>query len=363
MLQDSPDAPEADSEPPTGSLLAEGSAMIMRLADDLATADQVDQVTCLWDHRLPPPRPIKNCQWLPVDSSQHHHESVKEQAADADWTIVVAPEFDGHLGRIAGAAVQAGGTLLGPGIPWIHRGTNKEHFSLLSQNAGIPCPTGLNIPAGSASPFCLEVFKRLQPGETFIIKPNDGAGCEGVRRYTLTDFISFFQTLSGGNDTVTRPTRIETFTPGLPASIAMLLGPTGALPLRWCAQSIEWSDSVAEAPTYNGGMLTDVVGQDKNLQQRSESLALKVAALMKDENGYVGLDLVLGKATDGSEDVVIELNPRLTTSYVGLSHATSQNLAEAMLQHAQGKRVSLKWDNLPVTFAADGEILPSAMPE
>ena len=103
-------------------------------------------------------------------------------------------------------------------------------------------------------------------------------------------------------------------------------------------------------------MLPDVVGQEKNFQERCESLALKVAALMNEEIGYVGLDLILGKATDGSEDVVIELNPRLTTSYVGLSQATSQNLAEAMLQHAQGERVSLDWDNLPITFSAAGEI-------
>ena len=343
----------ASESAPDGPLLSEGLAMISRLAEDLATADQVDQVTCLWDQRLPPPPTIENCQWLPVDSSQHHDQAVREQAADADWTIVIAPEFDGHLGRIAGDAIKAGGRLLGPGIGWIHRGTNKEHFGLLLQQAEIRCPQGLTIPAGSTPKSCVEVFERLKSNEPLVLKPNDGAGCDGIQKYTKSDFVSFFQVISGGNETVPRTTRIETFIPGLPASIAMLLGPTGALPLRWCAQSIEWSDAAAATPTYNGGMLPE-----KNFQARCESLALKVAALMSDEIGYVGLDLVLGKAIDGSEDAIIELNPRLTTSYVGLSQATSHNLAEAMLQHAQGERVSLNWDNLPVIFSADGEILP-----
>lgn len=347
---------EASGTAPAGSLLSEGRAMISRLAADLATANSVHQVACLWDQRLEPPPSLENCEWLPVASSHDHDEAVKEQAAGADWTIVIAPEFGGHLERIAKLAAQAGGKLLGPNIAWIHRGTNKEHFALLMAKAMIPGPAGLTIPAGATPLHCSQVFKNLPANETLIFKPNDGAGCEGVQRYTMTDFVSFFQTISNGNETVAAETRIEQFVPGLPASIAMLLGPTGALPLRWCAQSIEWNDAATANPTYKGGILNDSP-ESTNFQARCESLALKVAALMKEEIGYVGLDLVLGEATDGSQDVVIELNPRLTTSYVGLSRATSQNLAEAMLQHAQGERVSLKWDNLPVIFDATGEIL------
>ena len=61
--------------------------------------------------------------------------------------------------------------------------------------------------------------------------------------------------------------------------------------------------------------------------------------------GYVGVDLVLGREPDGSEDVVIEINPRLTTSYVGLRAAARTNLAEAMWQVAQGET---QRSNLPI---------------
>jgi predicted ATP-grasp superfamily ATP-dependent carboligase len=47
--------------------------------------------------------------------------------------------------------------------------------------------------------------------------------------------------------------------------------------------------------------------------------------------GYLGVDLVLGDDPSGADDRVIEINPRLTTSYVGLRAAALCNLAEAML--------------------------------
>jgi predicted ATP-grasp superfamily ATP-dependent carboligase len=47
--------------------------------------------------------------------------------------------------------------------------------------------------------------------------------------------------------------------------------------------------------------------------------------------GYVGVDLILGKGEDGALDQVIEINPRVTTSYVGLRALAKTNLAKAMM--------------------------------
>jgi len=66
--------------------------------------------------------------------------------------------------------------------------------------------------------------------------------------------------------------------------------------------------------------------------------------------GYVGVDLVLGAAEDGSRDFAIEINPRLTTSYLGLRQLAKSNLAEAMLSVAAGTTPDLKWRQEPVEF-------------
>jgi predicted ATP-grasp superfamily ATP-dependent carboligase len=70
--------------------------------------------------------------------------------------------------------------------------------------------------------------------------------------------------------------------------------------------------------------------------------------------GYVGVDLVLGEADDGKDDVVIEVNPRLTTSYVGLRRLVCGNLAAAMLAAARGQPVALSFAAGRVVFDADG---------
>ncbi len=50
--------------------------------------------------------------------------------------------------------------------------------------------------------------------------------------------------------------------------------------------------------------------------------------------GFVGLDLLLGDCV--SEDCVIEINPRLTTSYVGLRRMIHGNLAARLFDLETG---------------------------
>jgi hypothetical protein len=77
---------------------------------------------------------------------------------------------------------------------------------------------------------------------------------------------------------------------------------------------------------------------------------------MPPATGYVGVDLVLGRDPHGGEDAVIEINPRLTTSYVGLRAATEGNLAEAMYQQSRGKDAAISFDPRPLEFDAEGNV-------
>jgi predicted ATP-grasp superfamily ATP-dependent carboligase len=72
--------------------------------------------------------------------------------------------------------------------------------------------------------------------------------------------------------------------------------------------------------------------------------------------GYLGVDIVLGAAPNGDDDVVIEINPRLTTSYIGLRAACHQNLAEAMLVIAAGGAYNSSFNDSLIEFRADGTL-------
>ena len=62
-------------------------------------------------------------------------------------------------------------------------------------------------------------------------------------------------------------------------------------------------------------------------------------------------------ADDGSGDYVIEINPRLTTSYVGLRALARTNLAAAMLAVVAGQSANLCFGTEQVEFTADGTVL------
>jgi predicted ATP-grasp superfamily ATP-dependent carboligase len=94
-----------------------------------------------------------------------------------------------------------------------------------------------------------------------------------------------------------------------------------------------------------------------DLSQRAVQAATRAIATIPDISGYVGVDLVLGLAEDGSEDAVIEINPRPTTSYVGLRALAEANLAEALLHIAMGDGIAnLLWRKGMVSFDADGAV-------
>ena len=90
--------------------------------------------------------------------------------------------------------------------------------------------------------------------------------------------------------------------------------------------------------------------------QRAMSLASWAIRNFPRTVGYIGVDLVLGSSVDGTSDVVIEVNPRLTTSYVGLRAASHINLAQAMIDVAGGKLVEMSCCSELIQFSADGTV-------
>ncbi|HEY2761892.1 MAG TPA: ATP-grasp domain-containing protein, partial [Pirellulales bacterium] len=144
------------------------------------------------------------------------------------------------------------------------------------------------------------------------------------------------------------PRRLERYLIGMPASVAMICGPAGNIQLAPCKQRISDDGRLR----YLGGELPLAAG----LAERAQALAAMSIAALPATVGYVGIDLVLGGEPDGSEDHVLEVNPRLTTSYVGLRAAARSNLAEAMLHVARGERRSIEYGDRTIEFDTAGNV-------
>jgi tyramine---L-glutamate ligase len=312
------------------SLLAEGSAMISALAADFAAVDGC-RVTVLRDMRAAD-LPLGRCEVVEVQSPSDWREEFERLAAAADWSLVIAPEFDAILRDALNRAREAGARLLNASDEFVAIASNKQSTAERLHAANIPAPDAVIFEAEE------EKLPSHFPYPA-VLKPLDGAGSQ----HTLL--------VTGPHDDPPPypwPRRLERFYPGRPASVAALSGPAGRRMLQPCWQRLSDDGRF----TYEGGALVSVA----ELARRATALATRALDAMPPALGYIGVDLVLGNDPDGGEDVVIEINPRLTTSYVGLRRAVRENLPHAMVEVAEGRDVELSVRRDAIEFAADGAV-------
>ncbi|QDT68077.1 carbamoyl phosphate synthase-like protein [Planctomycetes bacterium MalM25] len=311
------------------SLLREGLAMAHAVADDAANAGH--HVTLLRDLRVTGLH-APGGETLEISGRTEHDEAFERLAQQSDATLLIAPETDGALLDCVRLAEQAGATLLSPAEAFVAVASDKQRTAeALAQN-GTPTPRALVLAPDDALP---EDFH--YPA---VIKPLDGAGSQD------THLVAH----SGDRPPAYAwPRRFEEHAAGVPASV-VVLGVAGGetLALPPCRQRI----SADGRMTYLGGSTPLAAG----LAERATQLALRAIEAMPTLVGLAGVDLILGDAPDGALDVVIEINPRLTTSYVGLRRAARGGLVNAMLSATRGERPEIDLDPRPLAFDADGAV-------
>ncbi|HEV7223865.1 MAG TPA: ATP-grasp domain-containing protein [Pirellulales bacterium] len=294
------------------SLLPEGKAMAAALIADFAALPNVEALA-MRDRRLAPWKPAAR-RLVDVADSAEHAAAFDRCAGEADWTVLIAPETAGALADRCRRVAAVGGRLLGPSLALVELAADKHAAAEFLAARGVATPAGRPFQAGQPWPADFSY--------PAIWKPRDGAGSQGI---------VYLETPDGPRlDPRREEGRLERFCPGLPASVAVLCGPGGLrLALPPCSQRL--SDDRRFA--YLGGALPLAA----ELAMRARALAERAARALSGALGYLGVDLALGAESDGTGDVVIEVNPRLTTSYIGLRAACRCNLAEAMLHVAEGR--------------------------
>ena len=337
------------------SLLREGRAMVEAVAADLARIAGVN-ITLLCDHRLKLNAP--GCQLAKVDSAASALEMFDRLAAIADLTLVIAPEADGVLLQRCRRVARCGGRLIGPAAALVELCSDKQLTAEHLAAAGVQIPRGVAIQTGQELPVDFSY--------PAVIKPRDGCGSQGVKLIASAAEAAAFGVAPW-------PARLEQFCPGVAVSVAVLCGPRELRALTPCAQRLT-SDGQFQ---YLGGALP----LRPELAGRAVELALRAVRSLPEPRGYVGVDLVLGEGvaeaglqhkgdspifvaqklgqsptSQSPGDFVIEINPRIITSYVGLRAACRGNLAEAMLRIAAGEPTELSFRDEPLQFDADGTV-------
>jgi predicted ATP-grasp superfamily ATP-dependent carboligase len=219
---------------------------------------------------------------------------------DAAW--IIAPEFDGVLERFCRAVEDANKILLTSPAKAVALTANKFTTFQILHAAQIPTvPTEIFNPAF-----------HYDPTKEWIIKPIDGVGAENTFLLTSQHDWSALPSLK-------KNYLIQPHLHGEKTSLSCLFKNGEARLLCVNLQVFE-----IENQQY---VLKNIEVNFKQDDGRYQKLASQIAQAFPDLFGYVGIDLIENKAAC----FVLEINPRLTTSFVGIEKALGLNVAELVL--------------------------------
>lgn len=319
--------------PWAASLWAEGWAMFAAVMDDLQRAGGYEFLAILnAELRNRPVVRAKLATWTRakvVWVAGNESSVFRALAESADFALVIAPETDRILETRCRWAAESGATLLGPPPNVVAFVSDKLALAkhLATRHVATP-PTTL------AENVLLDF-----PGPQ-VIKLRRGAGSQRMMVIPAgTRSHDFNLTTAVYGEMIAQP-----LISGFPASISFLIGLKQVLALPPTEQFVSARDNFR----YLGGRAPI----DPPLAARATRIAQQAIEAIPNLRGYVGVDVVLGSADDGSTDHVIEINPRVTTSYIGLRQMTDGNLMELLVRLMQGNSIRQPhWQSEPVTWS------------
>lgn len=319
------------------SLVAEGRSMLLAVLRDAMRIPDLEVVT-IWSARRER-FPVEGVAFQLAHAPEEEIELLAELAAWADATLLIAPEFDGILTHRALLVEGVGGRLCGPSPLAITTCTDKLEVAEILQKAGVP-----TVLTAGFSPVYDSAVTVTYP---CVIKPRDGAGSQDT--YLVSSAADFGRLLPVlKNSSLLKHAIWQPYIPGRAVSVGVMITPEQYRyqPLLPCEQTLSTDGRFA----YHGGAVpargVDVV----TLQNAAVAACRQIPGL----RGYVGVDLIIPDANP-FEPLVVEINPRITTSYLGYSRLCEQNLIATMLS-ADSDAAEFTWKPEQLKYLPTGEI-------
>jgi predicted ATP-grasp superfamily ATP-dependent carboligase len=303
----------------SASILSEGFGILRTLVSDFKAAGH--HVSTTLDSRvagLNPPIPA-DCV-VPVFSSRETQVKLRELSEQADAVYIVAPETDGVLQSLVKMVEQTSAASLNCQAGAIEKVSDKAGFTEFIRTLGVPMPeTSLfSVTDGRA-----EITKAVRGSLSFpvVFKPSDGVSCGGVsvvrNEVQLAGAVGKIKGESSGKQFL-----VQELIKGSASSVSLLSTGDSVVPV-----SLNRQDVRLETPDfysrYDGGAVPFNHPRGAEAFESAKKLVKSIPGL----RGYIGVDFVL---TDEAA-VAIEVNPRPTTSYVGLRRIVNFNPAQAIV--------------------------------
>ncbi len=293
------------------SLAAEGRMMLQTLLDELKILPNIELLLPL-DERCHPISIPENCRVFRVGPTDDIQLLLANWIAETDIVWPIAPETDGLLVSLAQLVQNQHKTLLLSDPETVALCTDK----LLTYR----CLAAHGIAAVETQALTdLSTFT----SQGRVIKLRDGAGCEGNRIiYTQQDFNRIMHELQQPERHVIQP---------------LLAGPSFSLSCLF-KQGLGWllcsnfQEIFVQDQQFH--LQACLVNNDPDACEKYQALINQIASALPGLWGYIGIDLIQSPQYGPQ---ILEINPRLTTSYTGIRQATGINVAEQVLHLLEGQ--------------------------
>ncbi|GGE84019.1 hypothetical protein GCM10008020_31130 [Massilia psychrophila] len=253
------------------------------------------------------------------------------QAADAVWPL--APEAGGLLERLSRQVLRRNRILLGSRPAALRVAASKLRTARALARAGVA--VAATYTPGQALPDW---------SGGWVVKPDDGAGCLNTRIFPDANTALAWIAASGDAGYVLQP-----FIQGKLGSLSLLCCEDDAQVLSCNEQRIAVRDNQFHFLGTTVNSICDDAG-------RFARLAQSVNAAIPGLWGYVGVDFIV----TGQGVVVLEVNPRLTTSYCGLHASIGCNPAALVLDLLERPTGTPRARTKPVAVSVDVAAFGSA---
>jgi Predicted ATP-utilizing enzyme (ATP-grasp superfamily) len=282
-------------------LLNEAKGMLLATIEDFSKCPGVE-VWTTWDHRLGP-FPMTDIQVEITHSADEESAAFNKLVTTADASFVIAPEFHGLLKDRSSRIEASGRRRLSVPSFIVELFSDKLATYEHCRSHGIPTiPTYESFATGLSDSY-------------FVHKPRFGAGSVETNRLTREEAKTAKMTSDFG------PMLLQPYLEGESLSVGLIARGDQIDILPLTRQILSDSQSFK----YIGSDLPVFL----ELQDRVEALVKQLLRLLPSMTGYLGIDLLYVPSVD--ELLLVEVNPRLTTSYLAYRQFTNENLLTRLL--------------------------------
>jgi len=299
----------------SASILSEGYGMLRSLISDCKAAGH--NVTTLLDSRLKEFNPY-----------------------------VVAPESGQVLEKLVENIEFSGGASLNCEINAIKQVSNKMTVYETIRKIGLKVPETVLLDIHEKTGNIKRLTKEL--GYPLVFKPLDGVSCGGL------SLVKDEEDIAGAVKKAAHESRNKQFIAqklikGKAASACVISTGDKAVAVTLNRQFVTLASPDEESGYYGGA-----VPFDHSLEKEALRAAERAVEGIGGLKGYVGVDMIL--ADEGP--VVLEFNPRLTTSYVGLRRVANFNPAEAIVDATTKRKLPTNVQNRGYAFFSKVAVPP-----